>query len=190
MLSHWARLYLKRARTGQVLGRAPIPVGCLKRGNHVVVEGEPYPYHYGRRLFTRGFPNPRRYYDARGHYPGYCGRFRNASRSLGSKGVPEHYKVSCLPCARTTRADEGLACTNRLALSFHSTLAPLLTLVGTLEEGEGRRVRQVRILGALGGELGKSSGHGELGGEGVRRVARGVKVEGRRSGTRSKVLYQ
>ena len=49
-----------------------------------VVEGVPYPNYQtypiwisldGRRYFTRGLPNPKRSYDALGHYPGYCIEF-------------------------------------------------------------------------------------------------------------------
>jgi len=40
-----------------------------------VSEGESYPSHNGVRLFTRGLPNPKRYYDALGHYPGYYKEF-------------------------------------------------------------------------------------------------------------------
>jgi len=43
----------------------------------LVSEGVPYPTVsiYGLRYFTRGLPNPKRYYHARRHYRGYYTKF-------------------------------------------------------------------------------------------------------------------
>lgn len=62
-----------------------------------VDEGKSYPNHNGLRFFTRGLPNLKRYYGERGHYPAYYMSFQHVSRSLSSKGFPEHYKV-CRIC--------------------------------------------------------------------------------------------
>ena len=77
------RLYLKPTPTGYVIivDQHPcVPIGTLLLVQMYllyfytifdVVEGVPYSYHSELRNFTRGLPNPNRYYRALGHYPGY-----------------------------------------------------------------------------------------------------------------------